>query len=1236
MKRNKTWFSLGLVALSALALTLILMVLPAGAAHNDPDIVGTVTVNPEAVSPNDGSGLKADVGLKARTITVTVTDPNLNTIQFVGEGPNGEEAGDPRETITIPDTAAGIGPFLVALGDTDGNGIGNAIADRNHDGEVDASDLQIVILAAAAGNVTAGQVGVERILNAERGQVYFDTFARHLNGDKFAVRYATSSRELTRAKEPYDRTIHANSQDDFDDELDSTPQGDVTVLGAYASKVRVINSGATATFSVVAGMLANPGDTFVVQYEIEEMRPVGEVVDVDSATDDDNTFSLKLERTLKDGGDDGDAVTHADVSVSSPANVTATGYASSTNTVTFTLGAGAAALAATDMLTVRYAVEETVEVPGRPLQRGDTFKFNIDENHLPLRDGADGDTSIDVNDITIKIDGNTLAFAELTAAMDNPGEGDDDGVFTGNNLLTLTLDDDARDIIPANTEIKVTYLGYKDLVTVEGDGAPMTLRLRETASSSGIFKATVVVVNGDDPAEMDSKGIGNANLKPSAVTAAKDRPTLAVSDGSSVIVRYRDQSPVRTATERVDVEDDVPNFSNVMPADKAETNNLDTLLSAEVSDNIAGVNPSKTDSVEVIYYLGDSSEKNTVRSRDVTVAETATGSGVYVISYNINKIPVIDTAKRSGDTIEQEIKWRISVKDKAGNGANTDVTMGTDDPPDLVMRTLIVKTSRPTLDKAYSGDNWDTLLIDNPTTDVDERVVERVVGSRTGLEGSDVRTSIRLVFDRAMKGSSLEKSDFRVDGVAPTGVEHFSDEPASVFLTVPELAPGATPKIEIVGDVQDAGGNPIDLSKTQGSVIAAAVDGIAPRLSVTVVDDYTTGDIQLLVESDEPIRGSQPGVEIKKCVNDPLVCTEEADFEISPRVIRNRQEWSFSLTGFDKGLYAVRSDSQDVAGNKAEVGIDPTIKFEIDKMLPLVTGTNPDPDNNSGKKSEAEPFFIEIDWNSEGEEYDGDSHKAVTLTKAVLDAGTDNERDVLGSSSTSNSRNFTIAISDIGVGEHKLTYNGMDETGNALKTDPVLEFEVVVSPPLTLGLTTGMNLISVPRDPENTDIQAVFGDVEEITLVFTRPIAGESDLPWLVAVRDQMTGDFVGDLKSIDARHAYWVKASGSSKVEIDVPQLEAQRTPPSIFVAVGEWTLVPAISLAPIAPAGTAVDSPDYIQEGTKFDASAYFGSDLSKAFTFEAGQWKPISSSDKVKIGRGYWVLLTKDGNITPGTVR
>ena len=40
-------------------------------------------------------------------------------------------------------------------------------------------------------------------------------------------------------------------------------------------------------------------------------------------------------------------------------------------------------------------------------------------------------------------------------------------------------------------------------------------------ASTGIFKATVVVVNGDD--NEDSKGIGNANLKPSELELTRGR-----------------------------------------------------------------------------------------------------------------------------------------------------------------------------------------------------------------------------------------------------------------------------------------------------------------------------------------------------------------------------------------------------------------------------------------------------------------------------------------------------------------------------------------------------------------------------------------------------------------------------------------------------------------------------------------------------------------------------------------
>ena len=942
MKRHKTWFSLGLIALSALALALVITVLPAGAAHKTANEVGTVTTSPTVASPDD------NVPQSARTITITVEDPDLNTLQFVGTGPEGEASmsgvGTEGEALNAP---TDIGPFTVDLA--------HAVADRNHDGTIDTKDLQV--------RPANAPITVSQIFNADAGIVQF------------------------------------------------------------------VNSGAGGAFSV------------------------------------------------------------------------------------------------------RYATS----TPENTLYRA-----------------SDGTTD--------------------------------------------------------------------ELVTVQGDGEPMDLRLVETSSSSGEFTATVVVVNGDDAAVMDSTGDG-ANLNPSM----SPRPTLAVSDGSSIIVRYNDKTPTRTVTARIDVEDDPPNFTNVTPANKTVTNNLDTVLMAEVSDNIAGVDTDEENSVQVIYTIDGGNEMTAIPA-NVDVKETSSGSGVWVVSFNINNIPAIEAEKEDKTgTLDSTITWRVMAKDKAGNQGRTDADSETAGNQD---GSLTVKTTRPVLQDAYTGDNWNA----------DKKQVD---GSRTGNDNpvtagtSDDRTSIRLVFDRAMMGSSLQNSDFEVDDAEPNGVALGSGSASnSVFLTVPEMAPDARPKIEIVGDVQDAGGNSVDTEKAAGSVIERATDGIAPKLTITVEDDYTTGAIQLTVTSDEPIRGSQPQLTFTSCSgagDTAKNCTETVSPGISPRVVESRKEWKFSVTGLGEGLHTVQGQVRDTVGNMATAGSksDSTaagaVTFEIDKTLDPASSTTP---AGGAKASNAEPFYITIDWAGEGTEYTGDSHKTVTLTKAVLNAGTDNERDVLEHASSSDSRKFTIAISEIGAGKHTLTYNGMDEGGNELANDAALKFEVVTPPALKLSLTVGNNLVSLPRDPASTDVQDVFGDVAEVTLIFTQPRPGESDLPWMFAVRDPATGQFAGDLTTIDASHAYIVKSSGSTVVSIDIPQLDAQQVPPSISVPAGKWMLVPVVSLASIGP------NDGEIETGDMFCAGDYFGPDLSNAYTFEAGRWTNIGATDNVRVGSGYWILLSKDGIITPAT--
>ena len=1081
MKRNKTWFSLGLVALSALALTLILMVLPAGATHNDP-VRGVVTVDPEVVSPDNA----IDIG--DRTITITVTDTNMNRVLFVGEGPDGETEDFDQGTVTI--SAQGPGRDLITLrpiSDEATNETFTAIADRNDDGVIDRNDIQLV-------NIPDGvSVAVDSIFDPDRGRVYFSIFDRIASPVSFGVRYATSGRELTRAT---------------------------------------------------------------------------------------GTISETVTHTVADG----------------------------------------------------------------PLSAGDPVTLTLNQDNLPLQD-TNGDGVVDGEDITISIDGRSDS--------NTPGLGDDgigdigkiadderDG-FPHSNEITLVYK--GADLAIGETiDINVTYLGLEDLVKVKGArGENMPLRLLETGANTGIFEATVVVFNGAN--NEPNMGMGT-NLQPSEIRD-EERPGLAVIDGGSVTVTYGDRSPRRTITARVKVESEPPSFSNTMPANNASTNNLDTVLTTEVVDNIAGVDSSE---VTVMIWVDGVEVAESDVSGDISVQETFEGSGVYTVGYNINNIKDIDDAKTDETAIDVEIQWNVEVKDKAGNeGLITDTIAETE------VLTLNVNTYPPALSNAFSGDNWDADADDPDTEDVDERLR----GSRDGLPGSDMRTSIRVEFDRDMKESSLQASDFRVDGVAPTDVDHFSDMADSVFLTVPELAPDATPKIEVVGEVEDVGGNAVDVDDSEASVLESAEDGIAPRLEVTVVEAYTDGDIDLLVESDEPITGSLPQRTFTTCAEEAdstLMCTGggPSDISTSSSIVRDQREWSFSVTGFGAGRYALVVKADDVAGNASVAGsTDPTstgaITFEIDKMLPPAEATDPAEEE---EKSEAEPFVIEIDWTSEAE-YPGDSHTDVTLSKAVLNAGEDNEQDVLALSSTRDNRSFSIAISDIGVGEHILTYNGMDEMGHTLEDDAVLTFTVVAPTPFNLTLTPGMNLVSVPREPKSPGIQDVFGDVEEITLVFTRPFAGESDLPWLIAIRDQMTGEFVGDLEFIDAKHAYWVKASATRSVEIQTPPLQAQRIPPTIPVKAGEWSLVPVISLAPIAAAGTDTDSTSDIQEGTEFDVNSYFGKDnWSKAFTFDRGQWIGITPAqedgapdddvttldDAAQIGRGYWVLFTEDGNITPGIKR
>ena len=198
----------GSVALVPLAALILLWVLPAGADHKVLEDGNLVAV-PRTVSPGEANVTTAD-----RTITIRLTDPNLNGPLFMGTGPNGETA-DPSvsavngatlasgDRITV--AADGVtavppnspGPFLVALAANPiGPGGSTPMADSDDDGNIDVNDIFVV--DADCNDDGFDDISVASLFDGSRGLVNFTMVQAGCGGQGFEVRYATTGVGLTR------------------------------------------------------------------------------------------------------------------------------------------------------------------------------------------------------------------------------------------------------------------------------------------------------------------------------------------------------------------------------------------------------------------------------------------------------------------------------------------------------------------------------------------------------------------------------------------------------------------------------------------------------------------------------------------------------------------------------------------------------------------------------------------------------------------------------------------------------------------------------------------------------------------------------------------------------------------------------------------------------------------------------------------------------------------------------
>ena len=360
--------------------------------------------------------------------------------------------------------------------------------------------------------------------------------------------------------------------------------------------------------------------------------------------------------------------------------------------------------------------------------------------------------------------------------------------------------------------------------------------------------------------------------------------------------------------------------------------------------------------------------------------------------------------------------------------------------------------------------------------------------------------------------------------------------------------------------------------------------------------------------------------------------------------------WTYELDITRDGKYAVTAQMEDSSLNRGEGGVaDPmgrgAVVFQIDSELAGDSESDAtSTPSDVGTVAYEDPLDIYLHWDDEANEYVGDSNSTVTLTKAELDG-----EDVSGNAVRQDSNSYIVEIDDVALGRHILTYNAMDEAGNTNARDRTLEFTVTERATWTLRLRKGNNLVSIPANPMNGDINEVFADVPQVQLVYTR-----QDGLWLTAFRGP--DGFSGALTTIDSLHAYWVNATNAVNVELTISPSNQQTVPPSLAVKGGEWVMLPVMSLGSISDDTAGKGA----APGTKIDADAYLGDKFRVALSFERSGYSRIdpdvtvigsvdhltndlpsdppdpegvdATDNPLEIGRGYWVLFTEDTFIVP----
>ena len=722
-------------------------------------------------------------------------------------------------------------------------------------------------------------------------------------------------------------------------------------------------------------------------------------------------------------------------------------------------------------------------------------------------------------------------------------------------------------ILRTDANVELTHDIYFTVTYKAPDVQEATVRITSTQDTAG-FDITVTETGADS-------GVFTGEF----VTAdASDSGTNSISAiaGSLITVTYEDAGG-EESRDRVTVENTAPDVTLIAPDDGYATQIRGVRLSAQVTDTEAGV---VEDSITFHVSgtdVGTGSPEPTVVINPESQSDVPIDGG-FRSEAQLHGVP-------SGVT---SVEWYVTVEDGAGNMAESDKW------------SIRIDTLAPVLESAITGQHLND----------DGDVVE---------DASDADpTSVRVNFDEEVDADSLQATDFRVNDIIPSEV---SSSGSSAFLTVASMASDATPTVKVVGGVADAAGN---VTTSQDAVTAS--DGIAPTLMVEVDPSYATSEVEISVRSDEPLL-TLPTISING---------NESDAALSRLELRGSDHYRATYEGADApNSYSVVVSGKDTRDNEATAD---AVTFEIDASLPAPTSiTLPGHDPIAGDAISDDAYgittsnpFITIEWDSEGSEYEGDSHASVDFTGLMIGdhavntptgdesgARTESGDAVFNVTKPSENR-LLISARGLALGTYAMSFNGADGLGNSLGDPVTINIEVKEPDPFSITLTPGWNLVSLPAEPQMSGINDVMGDhPASIVLTYdpTQPGA------WLSASRPGAGEPFAGSLESVSARTAYWIftDAFDSLSVPVTRPTGGGVTLLPTVNLVAG-WNLLPVLDVSGGAAFGDDASSVgDYV-------------SGVVRTYAYNASNDTFNQHTGMLQVGHGYWAYLSSATVLVP----